>query len=271
MTRDGASIGIGSGSTVVYAVDHLVDVCRKRSWHVYCVPTSFQSRQLIIDASDVLHLTDLARHPHLDVVIDGADECDECLHLIKGGGACQTLEKLVASCTTNFIIIADYRKDSRRLGQQWLKGIPVEVIPQAYVVVMERMRALKWVDGDGDGDGGDGGVGTSGGVGVGGGVGAGSGGRPTLRMATSKAGPIVTDNGNFIIDVIYDDVRMMQSSHLSTLATTMGMWPGVLDTGLFCHMAVQAYFGQADGSVVMRRSGGGNAGGGGGGGGDSKL
>uniref|UniRef100_A0A673IJB2 ribose-5-phosphate isomerase n=1 Tax=Sinocyclocheilus rhinocerous TaxID=307959 RepID=A0A673IJB2_9TELE len=126
-------VGVGSGSTIVYAVDRLTERVRQEKLNIVCVPTSFQARQLILQHG--LTLSDLDRHPELDVAIDGADEVDTALTLIKGGGGCLTQEKIVAGCAKHFIVIADYRKDSKALGQQWKKGVPVEVIPMAYVPV----------------------------------------------------------------------------------------------------------------------------------------
>lgn len=71
-------------------------------------------------------------------------------------------------------------------------------------------------------------------------------GKPTLRMAERKAGPVVTDNGNFLVDV---DFGMVQDPH--TLNQQLLNIPGVLETGLFIHMAHKAYFGQQDGSVTV--------------------
>ncbi|XP_029586900.1 ribose-5-phosphate isomerase isoform X2 [Salmo trutta] len=126
-------VGVGSGSTIVYAVDRLAERVRQEKLNIVCVPTSFQARQLILQHG--LTLSDLDRHPELDVAIDGADEVDAALTLIKGGGGCLTQEKIVASCAKHFIVIADFRKDSSALGQQWKKGVPIEVIPMAYVPV----------------------------------------------------------------------------------------------------------------------------------------
>ncbi|XP_057197664.1 ribose-5-phosphate isomerase isoform X2 [Triplophysa rosa] len=160
-------VGVGSGSTIVYAVDRLAEKLRQEKLNIVCVPTSFQARQLILQHG--LTLSDLDRHPELDVAIDGADEVDADLTLIKGGGGCLAQEKIVAGCAKHFIVIADYRKDSKALGQQWKKGVPVEVIPMAYVPV-SRAIASRF------------------------------GGEAVLRMAVSKAGPVVTDNSNFILD-----------------------------------------------------------------------
>lgn len=105
----------------------------------------------------------------IDVTIDGADEVDAQLNCIKGGGACQLQEKIVAYAAKKFVVIADYRKESAQLGEQWVQGVPVEVIPMAYVPLMNSLREM--------------------------------GGAPVLRMAKQKAGPVVTDNGNFVLDV----------------------------------------------------------------------
>uniref|UniRef100_A0A4W5LBC1 ribose-5-phosphate isomerase n=1 Tax=Hucho hucho TaxID=62062 RepID=A0A4W5LBC1_9TELE len=77
-------VGVGSGSTIVYAVDRLAERVRQEKLNIVCVPTSFQARQLILQHG--LTLSDLDRHPELDVAIDGADEVDAALTLIKGGG-----------------------------------------------------------------------------------------------------------------------------------------------------------------------------------------
>jgi ribose 5-phosphate isomerase A len=111
----------------------------------------------------------LDEHPEIDVAIDGADEVDLQLNCIKGGGGCQLQEKIVAHAAKTFVVIADYRKESSLLGEQWTQGVPVEVVPMAYVPVMNQLKKI--------------------------------GGDPVLRMAQRKAGPVVTDNGNFVLDV----------------------------------------------------------------------
>ncbi|XP_073867391.1 ribose-5-phosphate isomerase isoform X3 [Macaca fascicularis] len=172
------------------------------------------ARQLILQYG--LTLSDLDRHPEIDLAIDGADEVDADLNLIKGGGGCLTQEKIVAGYASRFIVIADFRKDSKNLGDQWHKGIPIEVIPMAYVPV-SRAVSQKF------------------------------GGVVELRMAVNKAGPVVTDNGNFILDWKFDRVHKW-----SEVNTAIKMIPGVVDTGLFINMAERVYFGMQDGSVNMR-------------------
>ncbi|XP_069392220.1 ribose-5-phosphate isomerase [Paralichthys olivaceus] len=207
-------VGVGSGSTIVYAVDRLAERVRQEKLNIVCVPTSFQARQLILQHG--LTLSDLDRHPELDVAIDGADEVDADLTLIKGGGGCLTQEKIVAGCAKHFVVIADYRKDSEALGQQWKKGVPVEVIPMAYVPVSRTIARC-------------------------------FGGEAKLRMAVSKAGPVVTDNSNFILDWKFE-----RAQNWKEVNTAIKMIPGVVETGLFVGMAERAYFGMEDGSVQVR-------------------
>ncbi|XP_008643338.2 PREDICTED: LOW QUALITY PROTEIN: ribose-5-phosphate isomerase [Corvus brachyrhynchos] len=207
-------LGIGSGSTIVHAVQRLAERVKEENLAIVCIPTSFQARQLILQNG--LTLSDLDRNPELDVAIDGADEVDSDLNLIKGGGGCLTQEKIVAGFAKCFIVIADYRKKSDNLGEQWKKGVPIEVIPMAYVPVT-RALTKKF------------------------------GGVVELRMAVNKAGPVVTDNGNFILDWKFDKVHEWREVN-----SAIKMIPGVVETGLFVDMAEVVYFGMEEGSVSVR-------------------
>ncbi|CAD6233763.1 GSCOCG00007260001-RA-CDS [Cotesia congregata] len=209
-------IGIGSGSTVIYAVNRIAEKVKIDGINVVCVPTSFQSRQLIIDNN--LTLGDLDKYPKLDCVIDGADEVDGDKTLIKGGGGCLLQEKIVASCTDNLIIIADYTKNSIKLGQQYKKGIPIEVIPMGYAPIKNKIQDIY-------------------------------GGAVNIRMAIAKAGPVVTDNGNFILDWIFPD-NLDES--WNTINNEIKLIPGVVEIGLFVKMAKKIYFGMPDGTVKIQ-------------------
>lgn len=211
--KDNTAVGIGSGSTVVFAVDRLVERVKSEGLKVICVPTSFQAQQLIVDNG--LTLGDLDRNPKLDVAIDGADEVDGNMVLIKGGGGCLLQEKIVASCAANLIVIADYTKNSQQLGEQYKKGIPIEVVPMAYVPVRAKIQQL-------------------------------FGGELKLRMAVAKAGPCVTDNGNFILDWHF---KQQQDYNWEKVNNEIVQIPGVVETGLFVNMATKAYFGMANGEV----------------------
>lgn len=165
-----------------------------------------------------MRLTDLEARPQLDIAFDGADEVDSGLNLIKGGGGCLTQEKIVASAAKKLVIIADYTKNSQQLGQKWTKGIPIEVIPMSYVVVKNKIEQL-------------------------------FGGQAVLRMAKAKAGPLVTDNSNFVLDWQFDSSK---PNDWSSINTTLSLIPGVVETGLFIGMTSKVYFGNEDGSVKVR-------------------
>ncbi|KKN00428.1 hypothetical protein LCGC14_1137890 [marine sediment metagenome] len=204
-------LGIGSGSTVVYAVERIAEMNSKEELNLKCIPTSFQSHQLIVEHD--LTLVSLDQFPEIDLDIDGADEIDKDLNLIKGGGGCLVQEKIIASNSKKLVIVADFRKNSKKLGENWKKGVPVEIIPISYVPLMRKLEKL--------------------------------GGTPILRMAQAKTGPVVSDNGNFILDVDFGVISNPKELNLKILTI-----PGVVDTGLFIDLASKAYIGKQDGNVL---------------------
>jgi len=209
--KAGMVLGIGSGSTVIYAVEKIAELNEESNLNLKCIPTSFQSYQLIVENG--LTLASLDQYPELDLDIDGADEIDKNLNLIKGGGGCLVQEKIIASNSKKLVIVADFRKYSEKLGEKWKRGIPIEVIPISYVPIMNKLEKL--------------------------------GGTPVLRMAQAKAGPLISDNGNFIIDVNFGEIMNPGELNLNILII-----PGVVDTGLFIGMASKAYIGLEDGKVT---------------------
>ncbi|KAG4301021.1 hypothetical protein PCANB_002634 [Pneumocystis canis] len=203
-------IGIGSGTTMKYVVERISQ--KENLKNKIFIPTGFQSRQLLLDAG--LHLGDVDAHLIVDLVFDGADEIDENLNCIKGGGACLFQEKLIAANAKKRIIIADYRKKSIVLGDKWHQGIPIEVIPIAYSRVMNNLLHL----------------GAS---------------KPKLRLCNMyKAGPVITDHGNFIIDAPFGKII-----DPSTLEKGIKMLIGVVEVGLFVNIADVIYFGNKNGTV----------------------
>ena len=209
--EEGMILGIGSGSTVVYAVKKIAEMNNSKNLNLKCIPTSFQSHQLIVENG--LTLVSLDQYPVIDLDIDGADEIDASLNLIKGGGGCLVQEKIIASASKKLVIIADYTKKSEILGENWHRGVPIEIIPLALVPIMMKLEKLE--------------------------------GKPVLRMAKAKAGPVVSDNGNFIIDVDFGLIENPLDLNLKILQI-----PGVVDSGLFLGMAQTAYIGQEDGTVM---------------------
>jgi len=143
---------------------------------------------------------------------------DKGLTLIKGGGGCLTQEKIVASAAKKLVIVADYTKNSIHLGQNWMKGLPIEVIPMSHVIIKKKIEKL-------------------------------FGGLAELRMAKAKAGPLVTDNGNLIIDWKFP--LSQKDCDWNDINTQIKMMPGVVETGLFIRMANKVYFGNKDGTVSV--------------------
>lgn len=210
--KEGMVLGIGSGSTVVYAVEKIGELNKIKDLHLKCIPSSYQAYQLIVENG--LTLVSLDQFPEIDLDIDGADEIDAKLNAIKGGGGCLVQEKIVAYNAKRFVIIADFRKNSKNLGENWKKGVPIEIIPFAYIPIMNHLKLI--------------------------------GGTPTLRMAIAKSGPLITDNGNFIIDVDFGII-----SDPIEIDTKIKAIPGVVDTGFFIGMAEKAYIGLEDGNVLV--------------------
>ncbi|XP_053201270.1 ribose-5-phosphate isomerase-like isoform X2 [Panonychus citri] len=216
LLKDNMILGIGSGSTIIPAVAKIAEKVSQSNLKVKCVPTSFQARQLIL--SNNLPLYDLETCPKIDLTIDGADEVEtKTKFCIKGGGGCLLQEKIVASASTQLAIICDYTKMSKQLGENWKKGIPIEVIPMSYVVVKNKIESK-------------------------------FGGQANLRMAKAKAGPLVTDNGNFILDWVapYNQDSATQWDQINQ---SLMMIPGLVETGLFIEMVDFVYYADRLGAV----------------------
>ncbi|WP_069789338.1 ribose-5-phosphate isomerase RpiA [Cyanobacterium sp. IPPAS B-1200] len=190
-------VGLGTGSTTAFAIQYIGERLASGDLkNIVGVPTSFQAE--VLAKKYGIPLTTLDAIAHIDVAIDGADEVDPQKNLIKGGGAAHTREKVVDSLAKEFIVVVDSGKLVDKLGSTFL--LPVEVIPMAVTPVMRKLEEL--------------------------------GGKPDLRMGVRKAGPVVTDQGNLVIDVKFDDI-----SDPATLEATINNIPGVLENGLFVGVA----------------------------------
>jgi ribose 5-phosphate isomerase A len=186
-------VGLGTGSTTAFALEYIGDRLKKGELtNVVGVPTSFQAEVLAREYG--IPLTTLDAIDHIDIAIDGADEVDPKKNLIKGGGAAHTREKIVDALANSFIVVVDSGKLVDKLGSTFL--LPVEVIPIARTPVMRALEKL--------------------------------GGQPTLRMGVKKAGPVVTDQGNLVIDVKFSAI-----DNPAELEKTINNIPGVLENGLF--------------------------------------
>jgi ribose 5-phosphate isomerase A len=211
--QSGMIVGLGTGSTTAYAIQYIGE--RLKSGEIKDIkgiPTSFQATVLAKEYG--IPLTTLDEVDKIDIAIDGADEVDPQKNLIKGGGAAHTREKIVDSLADVFIVVVDSSKLVDRLGTTFL--LPVEVIPMAMTPVMKALEKL--------------------------------GGKPTLRMGVKKAGPVVTDEGNLVIDVKFDALE-----NPAELEKEINNIPGVLDNGLFVGVANIILVGEViDGQAKVR-------------------
>lgn len=206
-------VGIGLGSTVIYVAQRIA--ARRDSQSFVCIPTGYQLKQLILENG--LRLGLIEEFPLIDIAFDGADEVDPDLNLVKGGGACLFQEKLVAQSASVFIAVADYRKKSKSsLGVVWTRGIPIEVVPLAHTAVTQRLLEM----------------GAS---------------HVVLRQGSpAKAGPVVTDNNNFILDADFGPIENPAKLHQG-----IKMLVGVVETGLFTNMTSKCYFGEEEGGTEV--------------------
>jgi ribose 5-phosphate isomerase A len=211
--KDDFTVGLGSGSTVAYAIEEIGERIQQGKLRILGVPTSHQAMMLAVHCG--IPITTLDEHKQLDLTIDGADQIDRQLNLIKGMGGALTREKIVASATKQFVIVADETKLIEKLGANC--AVPVEVLPFALSTVMLKMQE--------------------------------KGGKPVLRKAKSKVGPVVTDNGNFIVDVDFGPINAPKN-----LDSKLKSIPGVIETGLFIEMADIAYVGTRVGTVQKLES-----------------
>jgi ribose 5-phosphate isomerase A len=205
--KDGFVVGLGSGSTAAYVIRQIGRKIQREKIHVLGVPTSHQAFTLA--AKNRIPVTTLEEHPILDLTIDGADQVDEHLNLIKGMGGALTREKIVAEASKYYLIVADENKKAKILGEN-SQPVPLEVLPFAVPLVMRKIKKLK--------------------------------GKPVLREGRGKVGPVVTDNGNVIVDAYFGPIRSP-----ADLGSKLKALSGVVETGLFVGMADAVYFGKPSG------------------------
>jgi len=201
--KDGFVVGLGSGSTAAYAIEALGERIKRERLSILGVPTSYQAFLLAVKHG--IAVTTLEEHPEINVAIDGADQVDAKLNLIKGMGGALAREKIVASASKQNIIIADESKKVRVLGENG-HPVPVEVLPFAISIVKHKIEAL--------------------------------GGKPVLREGKGKVGPVITDNGNAIIEASFEPI-----GNAAELEKRLKMIPGVVETGLFVGLADLVYLG----------------------------
>ena len=212
--QDGMVLGLGSGSTAALMIQELgAKLRRGELTDITGVTTSFQGEVLAAELG--IPLQSLNAIQRIDLAIDGADEVDPALQLIKGGGACHVQEKLVARRADRFVVVVDGSKLVDTLNLAFL--LPVEVLPGAWRQVKAQLGEM--------------------------------GGDAELRMAVRKAGPVVTDQGNLVLDVKFAG----GISEPARLEREINNLPGVLENGLFVDLTDQVLVGEiVDGAAVVR-------------------
>lgn len=212
--RDGMIVGLGSGSTAALMIEGLGQrLAAGQLKDIVGVTTSFQGEVLAAELG--IPLRSLNAVERIDLAIDGADEVDPAFQLIKGGGACHVQEKLVAARAERFVVVVDSTKLVDRLNLGFL--LPVEVLPGAWRQVQQQLSVMH--------------------------------GSAELRMAQRKAGPVVTDQGNLVLDVRFEG----GIADPVVLEMKINNIPGVLENGLFVNLADEVLVGEVkDGRAGVR-------------------
>ena len=207
-------VGLGTGSTTAFAIQFLGDrLASGELKNIKGVPTSFQAS--VLAKKYGIPLTTLDEIDGIDVAIDGADEVDPQFNLIKGGGAAHTREKIVDGLADQFIVVVDNSKLVDKLGSTF--ALPVEVLPMAVAPVTRALEAM--------------------------------GAAVDLRMGVNKDGPVITDQGNMVLDAKFEAI-----ANPAEMEKTINNIPGVLENGLFVGVATEVLVGEVkDGQASVRK------------------
>ncbi|SMO48779.1 ribose-5-phosphate isomerase RpiA [Ruegeria faecimaris] len=215
MVQNGMRVGLGTGSTAAWMVRRLGERVREEGLAIKGVPTSTRTAQLARELG--IEVVSLDQAGWLDITIDGADEFDRELNLIKGGGGAHLQEKIVATASDQMVVIADAGKEVETLGAF---PLPVEVIPFGWQTtrtlieeVLDTMDVL--------------------------------GTRSALRM--NGEAPFVTDEGNHVLDL-----HLQRIGNPRQMALVLNQVPGVVENGLFIDICDKVVIGYGDGRVELR-------------------
>jgi len=216
--KKGMKIGLGTGSTAVWAVRRLGELLKTgKLSDILAVSTSSQT---IIECQKlgipIRSINDPEIDGVLDLTIDGADEVDHDLNCTKGGGGALLIEKIVAYASKKYVIIVNKEKIVEHLGITF--PIPLEVIPEARVPVIRAVEAL--------------------------------GAKPEVRMAVKKMGAVITDNGNILIDAAFSSPVDPEEYE-----GILNRIPGIVENGFFTKIKPDVITGSSDGSIEVIRPG----------------
>ncbi|WP_116082968.1 ribose-5-phosphate isomerase RpiA [Tropicimonas sp. IMCC34011] len=213
--ESGMRVGLGTGSTAAWMVRRLGERVAEEGLQIVGVPTSSRTADLARQVG--LTVASLDEAKWLDLTIDGADEFDGALNLVKGGGGALLQEKIVATASDRMIVIADAAKEVSALGSF---PLPVEVVPFGWqttkALVVETLVNMDVL-----------------------------GREATLRMNDDV--PYVTDEGNYILDL-----NLLRIGNARQLSLVVNQIPGVVENGLFIDVCDMVVIGHGDGSVTLR-------------------
>ena len=220
--EDGMIVGLGTGSTVEYSLRKLGSLV-KDGLDIKGIPTSMHTRRIAKEEN--IPLTTLEEHPEIDLTIDGADEVDSNLNLIKGGGGALTREKIIAYHSKKVIIVVDDSKVVKALGIDF--SLPVEVLKFGWTASKKALEQFGWQPA-----------------------------RETLEQQACTVElrkimgdePFITDNGNYILDC-----EFVRIDHPEELENAINSVPGVVENGLFIGLADEIIIGGKQGIMTLGR------------------
>lgn len=214
LVENGMKVGLGTGSTAYWLVYHLAERVRNEGLEFVGVPTSNKTReQAQAEGLKLISMDDAGR---LDITIDGADEFDQSMNLIKGGGGAHLQEKIVAFGSDRMVVIADETKKVNKLGKF---PLPVEVLKFGSASSQKQIEELLIAQNYKD---------------------------FTVQMRMEKNKPFITDEGNYIFDLNLGEIQNPRK-----LCVDLNIIPGVVENGLFIDVCKAVVIGYSDGTAKI--------------------
>lgn len=205
--EDGMVVGLGTGSTVFYFIERLIQRCQE-GLKIEAVSSSNRSFEQAQKGG--IPMGNIDTVTHIDLTVDGADEIDPQKRMIKGGGGALLREKILANTSREMVVIVDESKVVEQLGK---RDLPIEILPFASSAIIEKVKLLGF--------------------------------KGTLREGPGDR-PYLTDNGNYIYDIHFQELRDEPEKDHERLIHI----PGVLETGFFFNLAGRVLIGHLDGSIT---------------------